>query len=189
MHSPRVLSVIAPVAALAIAVVSCADGVAPPVASGPVATIGRASHVGCSGVRFTGGGRVDPGGVGTVTFGFNVDGRAFCDGTGPARGQIEVVYHEGMSIMHVARLTSFASFIDEAKGVCGEWDGDMRIKDVNVSDTWYEKHFYMLVCDNGEPGKGGVDNFNFYIDNAGDGLHNNVIDEPLTGGNIQAHTR
>ena len=143
---------------------------------------------GClAGVRFTGGGRVDPPETGKVTFGFNVSGADVCPDGGAPQGQIQVVFHEaGPSLYHSVSLDTFSSFPSEEGGECGEWTGTVRAKHVHEGD-WHEHPFYMKVCDNGEPGRN--DTFNFWIaDDPGDGKHNNV-NETLTGGNIQAHTR
>lgn len=143
-------------------------------------------HVGCNaGIKFTGGGRVDPVGIGKVTFGFNVNGSDVCPAGGPPRGQIQVVYHEaGPSLYHSVELTHFSSYPSDRGGQCGEWDGTVRAKHVHEGE-WHRHHFFMQVCDNGEPGRD--DTFSFSLDGPYDGKHNNVINEKLTGGNIQAH--
>lgn len=141
--------------------------------------------VGCdAGGKFTGGGRVDPSGVGKVTFGFNIHAEA-CD-SGAIKGQLQVVYHETQTLIHSETMEHFASFPDDQGGSCAEWDGTARLKDVFAGSGWSDHHYFIQVCDNGEPGRG-HDTFTFTIDNAGDGTHNNVMNEVLTGGNIQAH--
>lgn len=142
--------------------------------------------VGCdAGGKFTGGGRVDPSGVGKVTFGFNIHAEA-CD-SGAIKGQMQVVYHATQTLIHSETMEHFASFPSAQGGSCGEWDGTARLKDVFAGSGWSDHHYTIQVCDNGEPGRG-VDTFLFTIDNAGDGTHNNVLPAiVLTGGNIQAH--
>jgi len=141
--------------------------------------------VGCdAGGKFTGGGRVDPSGVGKVTFGFNIHAEA-CD-SGAIKGQLQVVYHETQTLNHSLTMEHFASFPDAQGGSCAEWDGTLRHKDVFAGTGWTDHHYFIQVCDNGEPGRG-HDTITFTLDNAGDGTHNNVMNETLTGGNIQAH--
>lgn len=141
--------------------------------------------VGCNaGGKYTGGGRVDPPGVGKVTFGFNIHAEA-CD-SGAIKGELQVVYHETQTLNHSLTMEHFASFPDSAGGSCAEWDGTLRQKDVFAGTGWTDHHYFIQVCDNGEPGRG-VDTFMFTIDDAGDGTHNNVMTTTLTGGNIQAH--
>ena len=142
--------------------------------------------VGCTGgLRFTGGGRVDPGGVGKVTFGFNVDGGDACDSTGLAKGQMQVVYHETQTLVHTETMEHFASFDDPDKGQCGEFSGTARVKHVYAGVDWHEHHYFAEVCDKAEPGRG-ADRLTFTLDGER-GLHENVMEELLTGGNIQAH--
>ena len=143
--------------------------------------------VGCvAGLRFTGGGRIDESGVGKVTFGFNVDGSDFCGG-GAAKGQVQVVEHDMKVLIHSTSITRFSSFPDTTTGgQCGEWDGMARVKEVAAGTGWTDHHFFMQVCDNGEPGHG-VDTFYLTVDGSGDGYLNNVLPTTLTGGNIQAH--
>lgn len=142
--------------------------------------------VGCNaGEKFTGGGRVDPPGVGKVTFGFNIHAPD-CGASG-IKGELQVVYHETQTLNHSLTMEHFASFPDSQGGQCGEWDGTLRQKDVFAGSGWTDHHYFIQVCDNGEPGHG-VDTFLFTIDDAGDGTHNNVMPAiVLTGGNIQAH--
>ncbi|HZH42273.1 MAG TPA: post-COAP-1 domain-containing protein [Gemmatimonadales bacterium] len=141
--------------------------------------------VGCdAGGKFTGGGRVDPEGVGKVTFGFNIHAEA-CD-SGAIKGQLQVVYHATQTLIHSETMEHFASFPSDKGGSCAEWDGTARMKDVFAGSGWSDHHYFIQVCDNGEPGHG-TDTFMFTIDNAGDGTHNNVMTTTLTGGNIQAH--
>jgi hypothetical protein len=148
---------------------------------GPV----EANHVGCvAGGKYTGGGRVDPDGVGKVTFGFNIHA-GDCDRS-EMKGNIQVVYHETQTLVHSLTEANFSSFVDPVKGQCGEWDGMARVKHVFAGGDWHEHHYFVEVCDKGEPGRG-ADRFSFYLQGAGDGVHNNVIEEILTGGNIQAH--
>jgi hypothetical protein len=149
------------------------------------ATGAKPNWVGCTaGDKYTGGGRVDPDGVGKVTFGFNVDAGT-CDRT-DMKGSIQVVYHESQTLVHSLTEENFASYTDPVRGSCGEWDGTARVKHVFAGSDWHEHHYYVVVCDKAEPGRG-ADRFSFYLDGPEDGLHNNVIDEVLTGGNIQAH--
>lgn len=141
--------------------------------------------VGCNaGSKFTGGGRVDPSGVGKVTFGFNIHA-GDCSGT-DIKGQMQVVYHETQTLIHTLTMEKFASYTDSLRGECAEWSGTARLKDVFAGSGWSDHTYFTVVCDKAEPGRG-ADRFSFYLDNAGDGTHNNVIDEVLTGGNIQAH--
>lgn len=144
--------------------------------------------VGCNaGLRFTGGGRVDESGVGKVTFGFNVDGSDLCGANGAVKGQVQVVEHDMKVLIHSISLDHFSSFPDTTTGgQCGEWDGTARVKEILGSGDWTDHHFFMQVCDNGEPGHG-VDTFYLTVDGAGDGYLNNVLPITLTGGNIQAH--
>jgi hypothetical protein len=175
---------------LAISALACRDIDAP---TGPVDDGGAvlapsaANWVGCEGgAKFTGGGWVEPEGVGRVNFGFNIHG-GNCNG-GSVKGEIQVVYHANQVIVHSLTVGNFASWVDATRGTCGEWDGTARVKhakDKNNND-WHEHHYTVEVCDKAEPGKG-ADRFAFYIDGAGDGVHNNVLGEPLAGGNIQAH--
>jgi hypothetical protein len=167
---------------------ACGDTSMPPEQSpGLAAFNGPASdHVGCAaGPRFTGGGRVDPAGVGKVTFGFNVNGRDICDSTGTVKGQMQVVYHETQTLVHTETITHFSSFVDPVKGVCGEFTGTARVKHVSVGGDWHEHHYFAEVCDKAEPGHG-ADRLTFTLDGER-GLHENVMEELLTGGNIQAH--
>jgi hypothetical protein len=184
VHRIGAVGVIALVVAAA-TVTACADK--EPVASpGFVAYSGGTSdHLGCNaGRKFTGGGRVDPVGVGKVTFGFNIHAGDICD---PAslKGQMQVVYHETQTLVHTETMTHFSSFTDPVKGVCGEWSGEARVKHVSTGSDWHMHHYFTEVCDKAEPGRG-ADRLTFTLD--GDrGLHENVIEELLTGGNIQAH--
>lgn len=181
MRRWRLLPQAAGLAVLAVAVQSCErEPATTPSFDRPM------FHVGCpSGVRFTGGGRVDPEGVGKTTFGFNVDGSDFCAG-GELRGHIQVVHHPTQTLMHSISVTHFSSFPSPDGGVCGEFDGTARVKHVFAGGDWHEHHYFAEVCDNGEPGRG-VDTFGWFIDGAGDGQHVNILRERLTGGNIQAH--
>jgi hypothetical protein len=145
----------------------------------------RANTFGCfAGGKFTGGGRVDPIGVGKVTFGFNIHGED-CD-QGTAKGNIQVVYHENQTLVHSLTEERFNSWEDPERGACAEWEGVARVKHVDAGEDWHEHGYLVRVCDKAEPGHG-ADRFSFYLDAAGDGLHHNVEDELLTGGNIQAH--
>ncbi|HEX7939652.1 MAG TPA: post-COAP-1 domain-containing protein [Gemmatimonadaceae bacterium] len=176
--------------ALAIAAafaVACGDTATRPPVSGIRAVDGQTSRwVGCNGgLRFTGGGRVDPGGVGKVTFGFNVDGTDACDSSGLAKGQMQVVYHETQTLVHTETMESFSSFTDSTRGVCGEFSGTARVKHVYAGIGWHDHHYFAQVCDKAEPGRG-ADRLTFTLDGER-GLHENVMDEVLTGGNIQAH--
>jgi hypothetical protein len=148
------------------------------------APLAPANWVGCeAGKKYTGGGWVENDGVGRVNFGFNVHGSNCA--TGEAKGEIQVVYHANQVIVHSLTVGHFASYTDPVKGSCGEWDGTARVKH---GGEWHEHHYTAEVCDNGEKGAG-VDRFSFYIDAAGDGVHNNVTGELLRGGNIQAHDK
>lgn len=141
--------------------------------------------VGCNaGEKFTGGGRVDDPAVGKVTFGFNI--HADDCGASGLKGELQVVYHQTQTLNHSLTVEHFASFPSDQGGSCGEWDGTVRQKDVFAGSGWTDHHYFIQVCDNGEPGHG-VDTFMFQIDDAGDGTHNNVGPITLTGGNIQAH--
>ncbi|HEY2824217.1 MAG TPA: post-COAP-1 domain-containing protein, partial [Gemmatimonadales bacterium] len=121
-------------------------------------------HVGCvAGLRFTGGGRVDVPDVGKVTFGFNVDGRDLCGTGGAVRGQVQVVEHANQVVMHSTSIDHFSSFPSSSGGQCGEWDGTIRLKEVQAGGDWTDHHFFMQVCDNGEPGHG-VDTFSVSIE-------------------------
>lgn len=146
--------------------------------------VAPASWVGCeAGRKFTGGGWVENDGVGRVNFGFNVHGSNCA--TGEAKGEIQVVYHANQVIVHSLTVGHFASYMDPTRGSCGEWDGTARVKH---GGEWHEHHYTAEVCDRAEPGAG-ADRFSFYIDAAGDGVHNNVINELLRGGNIQSHDK
>ncbi len=143
------------------------------------------SWVGCNaGGKYTGGGRVDPSGVGKVTFGFNIHA-PFCADSG-IKGQMQVVYHATQTLIHTLTMEKFATFPDSVGGQCAEWSGTARQKDVFAGSGWTDITYFTQVCDNGEPGRG-HDTFSLYLDDAGDGIHNNVINAVLTGGNIQAH--
>jgi hypothetical protein len=185
VHRIGTVGAIALVVAAA-AVAACTDRGS--VASPGFATYtgGTSDHLGCNaGRKFTGGGRVDPAGVGKVTFGFNIHGGDLCDSTGNVKGQMQVVYHETQTLVHTLTMTHFSSFTDPVKGECGEWSGTARVKHVSTGSAWHEHHYFAEVCDKAEPGRG-ADRLTFTLD--GDrGLHENVIEELLTGGNIQAH--
>ena len=170
-------------AAAALTALACNDGPQP--SKQIAATVGTAAHwVGCeAGGKYTGGGRVDPVDVGKVTFGFNVHADD-CDNTN-LKGDIQVVYHETQTLVHSLTIDHFASFTDPERGQCGEFDGTARVKHVYAGVDWHEHHYTTEVCDGGEPGHG-VDHFTFTLDGER-GLHENVWNEPLTGGNIQAH--
>ena len=144
-----------------------------------------AFHVGCNaGEKYTGGGRVDPVGIGKVTFGFNIHG-GDCANNG-VKGNIQVVYHDlGQTLVHSLTEDGFSSFEDPVKGSCGEFTGTARVKHVQAGGDWHEHHYFAEVCDKAEPGHG-ADRFSFYLDGER-GQHENVIEELLTGGNIQAH--
>lgn len=180
----RTLSATAVVAAVAVA---CSE--TPPAPSSPgivAANAPMSHHLGCNaGRRFTGGGRVDPSGVGKVTFGFNVNGEGICDENGGVKGQMQVVYHETQTLVHTLTMDHFSSFVDPVKGECGEFDGTARVKHVSVGGDWHEHHYFAEVCDKAEPGRG-ADRLTFTLDGER-GLHENVMEEILTGGNIQAH--
>ena len=145
-------------------------------------------HIGCmAGLRFTGGGRVDDPNIGKVTFGFNVDGRDLCASGGAVKGQVQVVEHSAQVLIHSVSLDHFSTFVSASGGQCGEWDGTIRVKEVAAGVDWMDHHFFMQVCDNGEPGHG-VDTFSIFVeDPEPDGQVNNVSEITLTGGNIQAH--
>ena len=185
MHVVKGMAPVAVAAALLV-IAACEQ----PNAAGPQKAVAVArtpdGWVGCdAGGKFTGGGRVDPSGVGKVTFGFNIHAEA-CD-SGAIKGQLQVVYHATQTLIHSETMEHFASYPDPTTGgSCGEWDGTARVKDVFAGSGWSDHHYFIQVCDNGEPGHG-VDTFEFTIDNAGDGTHNNVMTTVLTGGNIQAH--
>jgi hypothetical protein len=187
VHAQRAIGSVA-VAVAAALVVSCADTTPTRDQPSGLAAVETPPTlwVGCTAPnRFTGGGRVDPSGVGKVTFGFNVDGQDACDSTGTARGQMQVVYHETQTLVHTLTMEHFATFQDPSMGVCGEWSGTARVKHVSIGSDWHEHSYFAQVCDNGEPGRG-VDRLTFTLDGER-GLHENVMDELLTGGNIQAH--
>ena len=188
-HHPLLLSPLgATVVVAAIALVSaCSEPPTSASAPGVVAFDGRVQNwVGCNaGRKFTGGGRGAPVGVGKVTFGFNIHGGDLCDSTGAVKGQMQVVYHETQTLVHTETMTHFSSFTDPVKGECGEWTGTARVKHVSVGSDWHEHHYFAEVCDKAEPGRG-ADRLTFTLEGER-GLHENVMEEVLTGGNIQAH--
>ncbi|HLB37914.1 MAG TPA: hypothetical protein VJL31_15180 [Gemmatimonadales bacterium] len=146
--------------------------------------------VGCPAAKkFTGGGRIDPGGQ-KVTFGFNIHASNTCE---PLKGQLQVVYHPTQSKYHAGTtssggsITSFASFPSPEGGECGEFRGTVRAKHGN--GEWHTHDFFAQACDNGEPGSSpgtGPDTFWFEVSGEGPG-HGSTGRTPLTGGNIQAH--
>ena len=100
--------------------------------------------VGCdAGEKFTGGGRVDPPGVGKVTFGFNI--HAPDCGAGGIKGELQVVYHETQTLNHSLTMENFASFPDSQGGQCGEWSGTVRQKDVFAGSGWTDHHYFIQV--------------------------------------------
>src|SRR5690242_3080420 len=112
----------AAVAAALLVIAACEQ----PNAAGPQKAVAVArtpdSWVGCdAGEKFTGGGRVDPPGIGKVTFGFNI--HAPDCGAGGIKGQLQVVYHETQTLNHSLTMEHFASFPSDQGGKCGEWDG------------------------------------------------------------------
>jgi hypothetical protein len=169
--------------------VACSDATRTPSAATGIVAFegGESDHVGCiaGGRKFTGGGRVDPSGVGKVTFGFNIHGGELCDSVGTVKGQMQVVYHETQTLVHTLTMQHFSSFVDPVKGVCGEWGGTARVKHVFAGSDWHEHQYFTEVCDKDEPGRG-ADRLTFTLDGER-GLHENVMEEVLTGGNIQAH--
>lgn len=175
-------------AAAALVAAACQDTARNPVATAVPTTVPfhPGGWVGCNaGGKFTGGGRVDVSGVGKVTFGFNIQSQACTDST--TKGQMQVVYHETQTLFHTLTMEKFATFPDSTTGgQCAEWSGTARMKDVFAGSGWTDHTYFTQVCDNGEPGRG-HDTFSLYLDDAGDGTHNNVINAVLTGGNIQAH--
>lgn len=188
LHPQSLFPLGATVVVAAIALASaCSEAPTTVPEAGVVAyTGGVKDHQGCNaGRKFTGGGRVDPVGVGKVTFGFNIHGGELCDSTGAVKGQMQVVYHETQTLVHTQTMTHFSSFEDPVKGVCGEWTGTARVKHVSVGSDWHEHSYFAEVCDKAEPGRG-ADRLTFTLDGER-GLHENVMGEILTGGNIQAH--
>ena len=166
---------------------SCSDASRPDRSAGLTEFKGGPSAwVGCEGQgrKFTGGGRVDPVDVGKVTFGFNIHGEEWCDGTGPVKGQMEVVYHYNQTLYHTLTMEHFATWTDPELGECADWDGLARSKHVDDGGDWHEHHYTAQVCDNGEPGRD--DTFQFLPDGEPP-QHQNVWATKLTGGNIQAH--
>lgn len=183
MHAPSNVSRrLAPCVVLAIVTLAaCGESDLPTSTTMPIAEPTTASWVGCNASnKYTGGGRVDVDGIGKVTFGFNVDGTEECESGGGPHGNIEVQYHDQKLHAHSVTVANFHSFADPELGECGEFDGTARVKEGN--GPWHEHHYFAEVCGNGEPGRS--DHFSFYLND-----HNNVIRAPLTGGNIQAHTR
>lgn len=155
-----------------------------PVDPVPADTLEPSLHVGCpAGTKFTGGGRIDPGGQKT-TFGFNVHANDDCE---PIKGQLQVVHHPTKGKFHSTSITRFSSYPSPEGGECGEWEGTVRAKHGNGS--WHSHDFYVEACDNGEPGSSpgtGPDTFRVRISGSGAG-HGDTGRTPLTGGNIQAH--
>jgi len=137
-----------------------------------------------AGEKFTGGGRIDPPGVGKTTFGFHVNARDFCEGTGPTEGQLQTVVHPSHTRIHSLIIDQFFSFPDQDRGGrCAAFGGTARVKDGNGS--WVEEPFAAVACDNGEPGSsrgGGPDRYGLSLK---DGRATGTAD--LTGGNIEAH--
>jgi hypothetical protein len=145
---------------------------------------------GCSAAqKFTGGGRIDDPEpmVGKTTFGFNVHAKDFCTTDGQIKGQLQVVSHPLRILVHSTSITSFSSFPnpDFPGGECAEFSGTARVKRQNGS--WEYNHtFSVKTCDNGEPGSSpgrGPDTFGVSVS----GVGSTTGDQPLTGGNIQAH--
>ena len=145
---------------------------------------------GCSAAqKFTGGGRIDDPNpqVGKTTFGFNVHAKDFCTTDGQIKGQLQVVSHPSQTLIHSTSITSFASFPnpDFPGGQCAEFSGTARVKTRNGS--WDDNHtFSVKTCDNREPGSSpgrGPDTFGVSVSEVG----STTGDQPLTGGNIQAH--
>jgi hypothetical protein len=145
---------------------------------------------GCSASqKFTGGGRIDDPNpqVGKTTFGFNVHAQDFCSSDGEIKGQLQVVSHPSRTLVHSTSIRTFASYAnpDFPGGQCAEFSGTARVKGGNGS--WdYNHTFAVKTCDNGEPGSSpgrGPDTFGVSVS----GVGNTTGDQPLTGGNIQAH--
>ncbi len=176
--------ILAPVlAAAALAAAGCEH---PARSVSPGVVVHPSFWVGCNaGAKYTGGGRVDPPGVGKVTFGFNVQD-PMCSGN--IKGQLQVVYHVTQTLIHSLTIDKFSSFPDSAGGSCGEFSGTARQKDVFAGTGWTDITYQATVCDNGEPGVG-HDTFTLWVSDAGDGTHNNVVNAVLDGGNIQAHLK
>lgn len=175
---------VASLAALVLLVTACEEPVSP-------ASLSLTPNfwVGCvAGEKFTGGGRADTDRAGKVTFGFNVHGEG-CDG-GTIKGQFQADFHETSTKIHSTEIWSMASFSDPERGDCAEFDGMARIKDGN--GPWTDHRFWVIVCDNGEPGD--TDRISIYLDDSdygnppAPGSHSYLTDELLTGGNIQSHS-
>ena len=141
---------------------------------------------GClAGGKYTGGGRVDPPDAGKVTFGFNVHAEDCNDSD--IKGELQVVFHDvGQTLVHSLTIDHFASWDDPDRGQCAEFSGTARAKHVDAGGDWHEHRYTVVVCDKAEPGRG-ADRFSFSWDDGNDELHQNVYDQVLTGGNIQAH--
>jgi len=159
-----------------------------PVAAPEVA--GPLFHVGCPAAKkFTGGGRIDPGGQ-KITFGFNIHANNACE---PLKGQLQVVHHPTQSKYHAGTtssggsITSFSSYTSPEGGECGEFRGTVRVK--HGSGDWHTHDFFVQACDNGEPGSSpGTGPDTFWMEVSGSGFgHGSTGRTPLTGGNIQAH--
>lgn len=182
MNDPRKYALMGALAAVG-AVWAC-DPQAAPTGPESVDALAPAFHVGCpEGTKFTGGGRIDPGGQ-KVTFGFNVHADDAC---GAIKGQLQVVHHPTKTKYHSTAITRFSSFPSPEGGVCGEWEGTVRVKHGNGG--WHPHSFFVEACDNGEPGSSpgtGPDTFRVRVGGSGDG-HGDTGRTPLTGGNIQAH--
>lgn len=137
----------------------------------------------CPVEKFTGGGRIDPGGE-KLTFGFNVHADEDCE---PIKGQLQMVHHPTKTKFHSTSITEFSSYAGPGGGVCGMWRGTVRVKHRNGG--WHEHPFGVEACDNGEPGSSpgtGPDTFRAQVTGTGPG-HGDTRRTRLTGGNIQAH--
>ena len=156
---------------------ACDQPVSPEANQMPPQVGGPEYWEGCpAGRKFTGGGRIDPVGVGKTTFGFNVHADDQCR---PIKGQLQVVHHPTQSKYHSTELFEFESYASPEGGECGHWNGTVRAKHGN--GEWHEHGFEVEACDNGEPGRF-RDTFHFTVDD-----HGSTGRTLLTGGNIQAH--
>ncbi|HET7789694.1 MAG TPA: hypothetical protein VFK78_02770 [Gemmatimonadales bacterium] len=150
---------------------------------------------GCTAMKFTGGGRIDPDESNTLsgkmTFGFNLFVDDQCNVT---KGQFEVVHHPSQSRYHSVSFQSVSTFTETndqgQTGQCFDLFLTMRAAH-GPGDFDHEHPVEIQACDFGEPGSSpgtGPDTWWFATtDGSTGGGHGDTGNTPLTGGNIQAH--
>lgn len=149
--------------------------------------------------KFTGGGRIDPVFLnslsGKVTFGFNIHLDQNC---GVIKGELQTVHHPTKTRYHSHLNPSETTAEPSEACATAGFEGGLLISGIvrvkHGSDSWETHTFQARFCDNGEPGSSpgtGPDTYRFKTTSGSGPGHGDTGDAtgdtPLTGGNIQAH--